>query len=198
MRLFVAIRPPGEIRELVAKAAEEWLGKTRSVRRVPAHSLHLTLAFLGEVDERALPELDRALERCVEDIGPIPLCLADWGRFPPRGRPRVYWLGVDAGDSLPLLAERTRHGLLRFQPDLERKRFSPHMTVARMRGRSNQGPPNQVPEPPTGSWTAGEVTLVQSQLGSGPARYSTVERYPLPGHTEEPADEDASEAGRDA
>lgn len=180
MRLFVAITPPTGTRAEVAAAVRRWLGDGDDLRLVTADRLHLTMAFLGEVATSDLPELRRRLDSSVRGVSSFELQTTGWGRFPLRGRPRVYWLGIDNCAVLDDLAHRVRAELEEFAPDLEKQRFHPHLTVARARQRSRR----RLPEVPDGasrpwSWAVREVELIESKLGDGPARYRLVDRCTL-------------------
>ena len=100
MRLFTAIELDDDARAAVAAAQQRIrtdLGDaSRSLRFVGAEHLHLTLVFVGEVDERSAADLVGVMG------GDIPapafeLVFAGFGTFPPRGAPRVLWLGTRDG-----------------------------------------------------------------------------------------------------
>src|SRR5437764_982122 len=103
MRLFVAIALPGiaaeELDQVVAPLRAHWPG----LRWTGRDAWHLTLAFLGEVDEAVLPELSKRLQRAAGRHPPLALALAGAGAFPVPARGRVLWTGVH-GDEEGLAA----------------------------------------------------------------------------------------------
>ena len=182
MRLFVAIAPPpGVLDELDALAAP--LRTTRDdLRWTSREAWHVTLAFLGEVEETALAGLVPRLERAARNHHQIQLAFAGAGAFPAPDRANVLWSGL-AGDRRALgeLAMSVSAGARRAgapPPDAGR-RFRPHVTLARCRvpadvrsivaGLSGyQGP----------AWAAEEIYLIRSTLDRQP-RYETVETWKL-------------------
>lgn len=180
MRIFVAITPPAEVRAEVVATARRWLGNGEALRLLTADRLHLTLAFLGELATAELPELRRRLDSAVSSAGAFELQTTGWGRFPRRGRLRVYWLGIEPCEGLDELAQRVRTGLVDFAPDLEGQEFHPHLTIARVRRRRQRRLP-EVPDEASGpwSWPVRDIELIESRLGGGPARYHLVDRCSL-------------------
>jgi RNA 2',3'-cyclic 3'-phosphodiesterase len=139
MRLFVAIDLSDAQRAEAARAADvlqrvlESARAPRAIRWVAPAALHLTVRFIGEVDEehggRIVAELARPL-----DVAPFQLALGNVGTFPPSGVPRVVWVGV--GDGLAG-ASAAHHGietrLTALGVPAEARRFRPHLTLGRVR-----------------------------------------------------------------
>src|SRR5206468_6389833 len=104
-----------------------------AIKWVRAEQMHLTLVFLGEVDESRATPLLEAAGRDV-DQAPFDLVFGGLGVFPTRGSPNILWLGVTSGAERAIalqhtLAERVKsHGIV-----LETRSFSPHLTLARWR-----------------------------------------------------------------
>ncbi len=128
MRLFVAIELPADVRDGLSRLCADVPG----ARWVEPEQMHLTLRFIGEVDGLVQREVAAALE-CVR-AQPFTLSLAGVGHFPPRGVPRVLWAGVERSDALAALHERVERALVRAGVEPERRRFAPHVTLARLRG----------------------------------------------------------------
>ena len=156
-----------------ARAERDRPGCARGVRWVDAHNLHLTLHFLGEVDQGRLPSLTQALAPAL-DLEPPRIGLAGWGVFPPKAPARVIWIGVAAGggalDSAHgVLGERLRSAGFALKP----RPFSPHLTVGRVKTPS--GPhwerlTRGMPHDTVCEWALPACTLFQSHLSpTGPA-----------------------------
>lgn len=139
MRLFVAC----EIGEaLAAKTAElsrelqrrtAAAAPTSKVTWIPPDRLHLTIRFIGEVDDERGAAVGAAL---AEPLGvtPFDLTLAGAGAFPRGGAPRVLWVGVSAGREALVAAEReVSSRLARLGIPPEERAYSPHLTLARVR-----------------------------------------------------------------
>lgn len=104
-----------------------------ALRIVPPAQLHLTLAFLGDFPTSDLELLQLALgERCAA-LQPFSLHPTNLGTFPPRGTPRVVWLGVASQPSFRLeeLFRAVRDGCGEVGIPLEDRPFTPHITFAR-------------------------------------------------------------------
>ena len=171
MRLFVAIDLSDEARAAVAaeqKRLAAALGSRRSSPRwVKPAQLHLTLTFLGEVEEARGPAIVDALsERLAVPV--FTIAFGGVGLFPPEGAPRVVWLGVARGARETIEAEREVAGRLeRIGLSREARPFRPHLTLGRWRTSS----PADRPRMPAGAET-GEiasmpvtfVTLYESRL----------------------------------
>ena len=125
-RLFVAIDLPGNVREELASLREELPGG----RWVAGNQLHLTLRFIGEVEAQQQGDIDAALRHVHED--PFSLTLRQVGHF---GRPgRVLWVGMDRPSGLLALQQEIEAALVRAGIPPEERPFSPHITLARLKG----------------------------------------------------------------
>ena len=136
MRLFVAVGVPAhaadELDSAVAPLRRSW----PALRWTGRDAWHITLAFLGEVDETASARLMPRLERAAARHLCLPVSLDGAGAFPAAARARVLWTGVQ-GDPRALadLAASVAAGARRagVPPAEEGRRFQPHLTLARCR-----------------------------------------------------------------
>ncbi len=133
MRAFVAISYPPELRAELARRARSLVGNVRDVRCMSAESLHLTLAFLGEVPAHSTDSIRSGLEAATRGHSPFVLRFGSGGTFPTGGEPRVAWVGVtgdlDAVRDLQAAITREMQGIgLR----MGARPFSPHVTLARI------------------------------------------------------------------
>lgn len=126
-RLFVALRLPSPLRA----AVEELQSGLRTARWPGEDGLHLTLAFVGEVDGSTQRRIESALARVRART--LRMELHGLGCFPPRGAPRVLWTGAAPKAELASLARAMRHALGHAGSTPERRRFMPHVTIARFR-----------------------------------------------------------------
>ncbi len=194
MRLFVAIAPPPAVLDELDTLAGPLRMSRPDLRWTSREAWHVTLAFLGQVDESATARLLPRLERAARRHHCIRLAFCGAGAFPAAGRANVLWSGL-SGDrrALARLAESVTAGASRAgtpPPDKGRP-FQPHLTLARCRM------PADVTELVAAlagfqgqSWTADRVHLVRSRLGATEQpRYSTLASWPLrvPGRDADPA-----------
>ena len=126
-RLFVAIDLPGNLKADLAGLAFE----LPIARWVSQEELHLTLRFIGEVDEQSLSAIKSALSGIGFPAFPLSLCGV--GHFPPGRRPRVLWVGINSSQELLQLQQEIELALIGSGIPADTRRFSPHITVARLR-----------------------------------------------------------------
>lgn len=175
MRLFVALDLDDDARRAIAALQHrvvKALGTERSVKTVdPAH-MHLTLAFLGEIAEPAVPAILDTFSANI-DVRPFAANFTGLGVFPSRGAPRVLWLGLDEGTAEIVEVQREVAGRLdRAGVVLERRPFHPHLTLARWRA-SHPADRRRVLAVESGAVArvcVDHVTLYQSRLSpAGPS-----------------------------
>lgn len=134
MRLFVALNFPTAVRDGLWRAVAPVRALDLPVKWVQPEGLHLTLKFLGDVDDATEDVVRAALVRAAGG-GPTPravtLSLQGFGVFPDAGRPRVFWAGIDAESALELLQHRVERELEPLGFPLEGRPFRPHVTLGR-------------------------------------------------------------------
>ncbi|MEU8762216.1 RNA 2',3'-cyclic phosphodiesterase [Streptomyces sp. NPDC048659] len=187
MRLFAAVVPPPARLAELARAADRLaaLPGAERLRWTSRPGWHLTLAFMGEVDDGLLPDLRARLGRAARRTAPFPLRLHGGGQF---GR-AVLWTGVAGGlDELRLLAERADAAARRAGVAMdEHRRYQAHLTLARSRADLDLRPFTEALDAFEGTrWEVGELALVRSNLPGGGTpgehpRYETVATWPLGG-----------------
>lgn len=127
-RLFVAIDLPDVVRRELAALAVPLPG----VAWTRPEQLHLTLRFLGDTEEERISALEAALARVA--VEPFLLPVEGTGVFPPRGLPRVLWVGLGrAHTRLFQLRQQVDDALLSVDRNLEMRSFQPHITLGRIR-----------------------------------------------------------------
>ncbi len=184
MRLFVAIAPPAAVLDDLDALAGPLRAGRPDLRWTSREAWHVTLAFLGQVEESAAARLLPRLERAAGRHHAFRLAFSGAGAFPAATRANVLWSGL-SGDrgALADLAESVAAGASRAgaPPPDKGRRFQPHLTLARCRMPADvtelvaalaghQGPP----------WTADRIHLVRSRLGATEyPRYTTLGSWPL-------------------
>ena len=174
-RLFVAIRPPENIRDLLIDAMDDG----PDFRWQNDEQLHLTLRFIGEVDRPVADDLASALGRIRAD--PFQDRVMGVGRFEQRSA-GALWAGVEPKEPLAALAAKVERVCLAVGLEPERRAFHPHITLARWKGRRTRevaGFLNRqrglVSEP----WEVDAFVLFESHLSRHGAHYEEVASYPL-------------------
>ncbi|MBW6521742.1 MAG: RNA 2',3'-cyclic phosphodiesterase [Desulfoarculaceae bacterium] len=126
-RLFVALDLPPAVKLEVAGICLDLPG----ARWVADEQIHLTLRFIGEVDSGVFQDIREGLAEIQSPS--FAIRLVGLGFFPPRGQPRVLWAGVEPVEPVVALRNRVELLLVRLGLDPEGRRFSPHVTMARLR-----------------------------------------------------------------
>jgi len=183
VRLFVAVELPEAIRREVAGRASRVARTLPPAKWLRAEALHVTLAFLGEVDGASAAPLASALAEAVAPLAPFPARIAGAGAFPPRGGARVLWLGLEPPAPLVALAGAVRGAIAGCGLPFDEKPFRAHLTVARCRAPFRE----REREAAVRALAAGEalelrverVGLIESRLGSAGADYTTLAEAPL-------------------
>ena len=185
LRLFVACELPEVLRSALASLQAELRERAGvQLRWVRAEGIHLTLKFLGEIDESRLDQIESALAGSVESFV-IRVRLAKLGGFG-GGRLRVIWVGVEGDlDELRQLARVVERALAPVGFEEESRPFRPHLTLARVpdrlgndqrRGLSELVSAFEVPAMPGARLS--QLSLIRSVLGPGGARHQTISRCP--------------------
>ena len=169
MRTFLTLVPDQSTALAIHKWCELcWPGLQR---KIPVQNYHITLAFLGDTDDRALQQLSEILESFKHE--PIELNLNDVGYL---ADPEVLWLGSESvPDSLVLLQKKCRQAANRIGARASAKRYRPHITLA----RKVVVPPVAALLEPEFQFTASSLELWSSVRDSKGARYSTLAEWPL-------------------
>lgn len=187
-RLFVALRPPRPIREMLISAMHGVSG----ARWQSDEQLHLTLRFIGEVDRHRAEDIAAALGAIYAPA--VTARIAGVDLFERHGRPHMLWAGVEPHEPLAALHRKVDQLLARVGVAPETRAFVPHITLARLNRGSG----------PVASFLAlnsdlasapfefGHVTLYESEMGHGGSRYHPVARYPLGENSATSADAIAS------
>src|SRR5579862_1283084 len=127
LRLFVGIMLPPQHRLALSAIC---LG-LHGAKWVDPGNMHVTVRFIGEVDEAAAADIDEALSRI--RVERFSLTVAGLGLFGPEGKPRALYAVIERSESLIRLHERVDHALMRLMIPPEPRRFTPHVTLARFR-----------------------------------------------------------------
>lgn len=186
MRLFIAIDLPSEWKRLLAQPEESigWLG--RGVKWVEPRGMHLTLKFLGEVDEKTLPDIRNGIAAACRGTDSFKIRLRGTGVFPNPKRPRVYWVGIEGASALLDLQKRIDSGMQGLGFPAEEHPFQPHLTLARIKepiGKQRMTDALLAYKIESEPGMIREVLLMQSHLSRDGAHYEAIWRCPLGGET---------------
>ncbi|HEV7675678.1 MAG TPA: RNA 2',3'-cyclic phosphodiesterase [Candidatus Angelobacter sp.] len=179
MRIFIALDIPAEIRARLREYMERARLLAPEARWARVEGLHVTLKFVGHVDDGVVQQIKSALASI--KAAPFEVKFAGIGFFPNPKAARVFWAGVDGGENLPRLASTIDAALEKLGFPRETKPYHPHLTLARtsVRPLRELQPLLADPPPQFGTMTAREFFLYQSQLQKGGSKYTRLERFAL-------------------
>lgn len=157
------------------------------LRPVRAEGIHLTLRFLGQTTDEEMGRVATACAMAAAANGAFGVAFGPLGVFPNARRPRVVWIGLHEGDK-PLLAlhRRLEDALLSMKVVASRERYTPHVTLARVRDEAAPTARAALGALVTG-WPPRDhyrcaidrLSLVQSTLAPDGARYTVLQQWPL-------------------
>jgi 2'-5' RNA ligase len=184
-RTFIAIEMPPAVHDFLARCQGRLRQAGGGVRWVRPDLIHLTLVFLGDVPLDLKGDLRLAVEDAAAGCGPLDLVPAGAGRFPPRGMPRVVWIGVEepTGRLLQLQQDLAR-ATEAFAEKQEDRGYHPHLTLGRTRGGNLRPLDNAVRAMAAErgpAMRADEVVIFRSDLAPEGPTYTPLARVPLAG-----------------
>lgn len=139
MRAFIAISLPEEIQLALAGLQDRLKEAHADVKWVESRNIHLTLKFLGEIDDRQLVKIMEILEGVAGQRQYFPINIFSIGAYPKIDSPRVIWVGIDKGDGeIKELAKALEEKIAAEGIPKEVRPFSSHITIGRVRSGMNK------------------------------------------------------------
>jgi 2'-5' RNA ligase len=134
VRIFISVELPEEIKKKIFKATAEMRAIESGIKWVEEQNLHLTLKFLGWVEDNDLERLKSLTEEAVKGFGAFKIKLEGFGSFPGGKTPRVLWIGITEGaEHLIGIANSLEKSLSGFRS--EERGFSAHLTIGRVKDK---------------------------------------------------------------
>lgn len=179
LRLFIAAFLPEETKDALFRYVQSLRSSLRGVRWEPREKLHVTLRFLGDVDESRLENISADVGSAVRGSGRIDSAFDDFCLFPGPRNPRVLALGLLKTEQFQSVFDKVQEAVLRNGFEKEKRKFIPHVTLGRIRG-SFEGI-RRVPRPDRAEFHITRIGLVQSELGPRGSRYTCLGEWDLGG-----------------
>jgi len=182
VRAFVALELSPEIKQAIAEYLQPLRKLSDKVRWVKPENIHLTLKFLGDTPTKQIEAISGTLEEISHHYAPISVEIAGAGSFPNSRRPRVLWIGLDdPSGEISAFASEVDRQLQAFGFAREKREFSPHLTLGRVKDgnirevldflRDNPWPPARV--------KLAACTFMKSDLQRSGAVYSPLAVIPF-------------------
>ena len=185
IRSFIAFEIPEEIRAKVHETFAPVRRQMSGVKWVEPQGMHLTLRFLGPVEEAVIEgSIAPLLEKVSADESSFLLQVKGVGVFPSLSKPRVFWLGMDDGQGrLKRLQIKIEAGVSKLPVHQEERAFHPHLTLGRVKVPDRKNPWARVLEEyekiDFGSFPAAHVILFKSELTRGGAVYTKLREFKM-------------------
>lgn len=185
IRTFIAVDPSEEVLRRLADRIRVLEKQTKGFRWVRPEGIHLTLKFLGEIEEETVTAVDDRLGQLTPSFETIPLEASGIGFFPGPDRPHIVWVGLQ-GEIGRLVALQSQVAKavqdLPVKPE-EARTFTPHLTLARIPNfRAASGVSvvlKTAPEASFGKFIVDRLFLYKSRLTPQGAKYTKLKEYPL-------------------
>lgn len=184
IRSFIAIELSPPIKVKIEEIQNKLKSSTSDVRWVRTEGIHLTLKFLGNIEEERIPEISDIITQSTTDVTPFSLTVRTIGAFPNEKNPKVIWVGTeDESGTLVRLQQALENRLARIGFKTEKRAFSPHLTLGRLKSPKGKRELTQMLEEDKhrecGTFEAQEVCLFKSKLTPGGAIYTKLKIFPL-------------------
>ena len=186
IRSFLAIELPKEITGKLSEIQDNLKQSGSQVKWVRPESIHLTLKFFGNIEEKTVDDISQVLKKVTAKINAFDLDIKDIGVFPNMSRPRVIWVGVESsGRTLDILCKETESSLKKIGFEPEGREFSAHLTLGRVKSLKDRRQLTEQIEKlkgcEVGSFRVENLFLFKSDLRSTGAVYTKLETFNLGG-----------------
>lgn len=179
-RLFIALKIPGETREKIIKLRNEAFPNFLKFKWEPEDKIHLTLKFIGEVQEGLTEQIADKI-KFVEEYNKFNCSLTNFGFFYKQKEAKILWMGLSTSNQIIELVKKLNDELEKFSIPSEKRKFQSHLTIKRMKGDEGIGFVNSFKQfkIPEIKFVAGEVILVKSELLPTGSKYTEIKSYTL-------------------
>ncbi len=186
-RTFIALERNEDAQHHLAEVIRQMVRALPSIRWVDPSSIHLTLAFLGELSDEQLPKAMQATELASSQISNFSYSLSKIGIFGSRTNPRVIWMGInETSGTLAQLHAILNKELLQQGFEVDTRPFSPHLTLARIKAPLTYDEQQRLQDilkrresAVSREYQVQHVDVMKSELLRTGARYTLLREYKL-------------------
>ncbi len=187
IRSFLAFELPVDIKRIIMAVSEDVRELPLNVRWVNVTNIHLTIVFMGNVQEEQIKPIQDIVKEVCQGYGPFSIGIKGIGLFGSRRNPRVLWMGLGGAiDRMGYFRDDLRKKLRPFGIKEEKRRFRPHLTLGRFRKGARTGTHlddllSKYHDLTSPECIIEELVLFKSDLKPGGAVYSKLNGWPLIG-----------------
>ena len=183
MRTFIAIDLNNRIKENLISLIDILRNKGGNIKWIEHQGMHITLKFLGEIEENKISEIEEILKTTTRDLRPFSLKVKGTGHFPNGRNPRILWAGIEADKILSSFHHQLEGELEGIGFPREKRSFHPHLTLGRVRStsfvRDTIAEFYIYREKFFGEMMVKKITFFRSILKPSGAEYSVLYEHPL-------------------
>lgn len=139
IRAFIAVELEPALKDRISEIQSELKKTDADIKWVNPNNIHLTLKFLGYVEEKKLEEIKHAIEKIAKDFLNFSIETSQIGIFPEKGTPRVIWIGIKKGkEILTKIAFELKEEIAKLGIPKEDRPFQSHATIGRIKSSKNK------------------------------------------------------------
>ncbi|MCS7213542.1 MAG: RNA 2',3'-cyclic phosphodiesterase [Candidatus Calescibacterium sp.] len=163
-RVFIAIKIPEEISEKINQFAKQNFSKIPGIKLVEKENLHITMKFLGEINDEMVPRVSEKIEKSSQLVEPFEISVEEIGVFPSFNTPRVIWIGA-LSQKIYDVKKAVDETLSELGFEKENK-FVSHITIGRVKSGNPSEKINRLAKTKTefGKFIANSITIFESTL----------------------------------
>ncbi len=177
MRLFIAALLPPEIQGRIDEYIKVIRPHCEGVKWEKRDKLHVTIKFMGDVEETMYKRVSSVLSSALEDHSLISMEIQRFGGFPILSNPRVLYVGLSDNPSLNEIQQKIENALETLGFEKERRKFTPHVTIGRIRNRMRLK--GTIPPPDRAQFVIKYIALMRSVIGREGSVYTPLEIFRL-------------------
>ncbi|MFA7228393.1 MAG: RNA 2',3'-cyclic phosphodiesterase [Melioribacteraceae bacterium] len=181
IRSFIALDIPEDSLSELLKFRDQIVGSGIKAKWEQKEKLHVTLKFLGDIDQGQIGKYAELLENILTDYCAFDLSFSEFGVFKRGNEPKILWLGLKDNELLSELAEGLENRLAEFGFPADKRKFKSHITLLRFRGYEDQEKILSLTgvKLPEINFKSDSVTLYESRLLEGGSVYRSLKKIKL-------------------
>lgn len=187
MRCFIAIDMPEDIKRSISDFISKIDHKIKGIRWVLPENIHLTLKFLGELEDNQIKEVKKKISDISSNHSNFDINISKIGGFPTLKKPNILWIGIEESENLKALYDDIENSLLEIGFEKEDRKFSPHLTIGRVKDKRDIDSVIKAIASFQnfyfGTAKVNEILLMRSILKPSGAEYSKIEIFNLKAKT---------------